>query len=240
MPNNLDYYITHIHAQLPADIVGAIGLASADDVGNERFPCTWASLSDEERAQALTLRGIPHNNSPVMEMPATAGVAVAARDLADILYRLDREWNAVLDGIADADQRDAMKRALEQGFPLGKNLPAASSEAAEWATRLYDLAGDLPSVLSLVADELADDVDALVTDAAKNQPGSDPNEVYRNWQNGGLSGVVGRVGGIFTPAVLSALALLIRKIHQDGDGTLRQAADEFGHVYRAARQVSES
>ena len=243
MTFDLDHYLAHINEPLPGEFVEKIGLDIGGTDGDPRHPYTWASLSDRERRRALScfpaqrIDAVTLPDTP-SEPPQTTALAQAAQDLADILYRVDREWTYLIEHIDDQDLQDAVRRALEDGFPLGKALEDASAEAAEWAERLAVLAGHMPSVLSLVAVELADDVDALVADAKKNRPGEDVDEVYRVWQNGGLGGVVGRIGGIFTPTVLSTLAALLQQIHHSDDGRVREAAIEFCRALRAARQAS--
>ncbi len=235
---DLSYNITHIHAQLDLDVVEALGL---DGSGRDhRRPHTWASLTDNERARAMALQQEQGAQVADPEAPDTAGITAAAQGLTDALYRLDREWQDLFDNIDDPDLQDAVRRALEEGFPLGKALEVASGEAAIWVDRLAALARNMPSVLALVAAELADDVDKVVAEAKKKDPDCNVDEWFQNWQNGGLGGVVGRVGGVFTPAVISALAALMQEIHLTGTGRIRQAAAEFAHVYRAARRLSRS
>lgn len=48
---NLDYYIYRAGLPLPYDVVEALGLDGSGHDGNERFPYTWSSLTDAERAR---------------------------------------------------------------------------------------------------------------------------------------------------------------------------------------------
>ncbi|WP_199515736.1 hypothetical protein [Nucisporomicrobium flavum] len=52
---DINIYIARPHDNLPAELVDAIGLDSSGCDGAERFPYTWANLSDAERAQVRAL-----------------------------------------------------------------------------------------------------------------------------------------------------------------------------------------
>ena len=243
MRHEIDHYLTHIHAPLGADLVEAAGLDSTGHNADTRFPYTWAGLSDAERGRVIRsvlLEGCdPQPATTAPGMPSTQGVADAAQALADVLYRLEREHTAALDAVPDDDAREALRRGMEQGFPLGKALEDVCGEASDWATCLYEMGRSRPpSVLSLVAAEIADDQAALTADAEKREPHRNVDEVIREMANGGLGGVTGRVGGNFTPAVLDALAGLMWQIHHHGDDRIRKTADEFARAYRAARRLS--
>jgi hypothetical protein len=239
MRREIDYYLTHIHAPLGADLVEAAGLDSTGHNADTRFPYTWAGLTDAERGRIVGSVLLEGDESPTLEMSSARAVADAAQALADVLYLLEREHTAALDAVPDDDAREALRRAMEKGFPLGKALEEACGEAGDWATYLYEMArSQPPSVLSLVGAELADDQAALTDDARKREPHQNVDEVVRETFNGGLGGVTGRVGGTFTPVVLDALAGLIWEIHHHGDGRIRTAADEFARAYRAARHLS--
>lgn len=234
----LDHYIVHIHQPLPDDLVERLGLAGAPG-----RTYTWAGLSDHDRERALGLVFAGYRVAPAAMRPQmdTAGVYDAARTVADAVYRLSREWESLFEGIDDPDQQDAMRRALEHGFPFGKSLEDVEAEAGTWVEHLHTLASAAPSVLSLVAGQLADDVDLLVDRAHKDarDRDRDADEVIQEIYNG-IGGEVGRIAGIFTPTVVSALAALMQEIHHSGDGKITDVAAEFARAYRAARHTSRS
>lgn len=173
-------------------------------------------------------------------MTAPHPLASAVSDLSDLLYRVAREWEAVEQEITDPDQRDALTVALSNGYPLGKDLNDLQAEVAEWAEHVGRVMDARPSVLDLVVAEISDDVRRVTTDLAKEQKGTPTDDAYRVWQNGGLSGEVGRLGGIFTPSVAAQIADLLQAIAGGDPGQIHHNADRFARAYRTARKASQT
>ncbi len=167
-------------------------------------------------------------------------LAVAAQALADAFYALDREWNATMEQIEDPDESEALNRALCDSYPFGRSVEDLSAEVGEWAQTVADLMANRPTVIDLAVKEIGDDLDALTADLASGEAETPPNEAYRNWQNGGLGGEVGRVGGIFTPTVLKQLQTVLLAINTGHPGQVHSAAEQFAREFRVARGVSRS
>lgn len=171
-------------------------------------------------------------------MTTSDPLAKAAKDLADIIYRLDREWDAAGEAIDDDDERDALRTALEQGFPFTQSLEDVSAAAADWAEHVAEVMAKRPTVLGMVAKEIAGDVMKLATDLNKREPDKDPDAAHRDWQNGGLGAETGRVGGIFTPTVMLSLARLLVAI--DEGKQVHEKANELAREYRKASKQSNA
>lgn len=161
-----------------------------------------------------------------------------AGKLATVLHDLARAWAAAEEEIDDHDQQDALHNALSKGYPLGVDLDDAAAAAGEWAEHVEQVMNAQPTVLQLVADEIGKDVAAVNKTCAKDGP--DPDEAYRNWQNGGLSGEVGRFGGIFTPSLIANLGMLLLAIDNGDTDRIENSADQFARAYRSARVHSRT
>lgn len=235
-------YLANIDLELPADLLAAIRIGPND----RRRPLTWNSLDAGERARLLhAAPNVDHSpQGDAAAQPVVQGrhpVGVAARKLADQVYTLDREVDAAQDEIQDEDDREALAAALAAGFPFTSPIGDAAIAVESWAAHVEYLLKYPPSVLTLAADELGRDSDALVTDQKKDrQPGTVlVDDWYRGHQNGGLGGEPGRVGGCFAPTVLTALANLLREVHAGRrDGGTQRAARAFASAYRNSRKQS--
>ncbi len=167
-------------------------------------------------------------------------LAVAAQNLADAFSALDREWNATMEQIEDVDASEALNQALCEGFPLGRSIDDLAAETSVWAEKVAEVMANRPTVIELTAKELGDDIDKLSADLTASDAQVPTDVAYRRWQNGGLGGEPGRVGGIFTPTVLAHLKAVLLAVSDGHPQQIHRAADEFARAFRAARLTSRS
>jgi hypothetical protein len=235
---DLTHYLINVEEPLSLDLVEQIGLDGSGTDGNERFPYRWSNLTGQERNLLLSRTTGPAITTRPARATTAAPLAHAAQNLADVLYRIGREWEAAIEAIGDPDEQDAVRRAFETEFPLRQDLDDAGAAANAWAEHLAGLDHAWPSVVSLVAAEILDDVTSLTNDMQKRDASRDVDELMRCMVNNGLGGVSGMVAGIFTPTVLIALAKLLTEIYSDGD--ILEAADAFARIYRESRRQSRT
>jgi hypothetical protein len=162
------------------------------------------------------------------------------QDIRDLLYRLAREWEATVEEIEDPDASEALNIALSDGYPFGRDIDELVAEADAYVEHVERVLDKLPTVLQLVASELAEDTKRVTDDVASRNAGETPDDAYRGWQNGGLGGEVGRVGGIFTPTVTTELRNLLLAIDGGDAELIQQNADRFSRTYRNARLHSHT
>lgn len=162
------------------------------------------------------------------------------QDLRDLLYRLAREWEAAEEEIEDLDAREALHLALSNGYPLGMDLDELVAAMDVYAEHVGQVMDNQPTVLQLVADELGEDVRRVTGDLAERNTDETADDAYRGWQNGGLGGEVGRIGGIFTPTVTSGLRMLMLAIDGGDPEQIQRNADRLARTYRLARRQSHT
>ncbi len=235
---DLTPYLIHTNEELPLDLVEQLGLDGSGIDGNERFPYQWSTLTDQERSLLLSRTTGPVTTTSG-EHTTVAPVADAAGALADVLYRIEREWEATIEQTDDPDQQDAVRSVLEQQYPLGKDLLEVGAAARAWAEHLASFDGTRISVVSLVAAEILDDVSELALDMQRRDKDRGVDEHMRVLVNNGLGGICGMVAGIFTPTVLVALSRLLKEIHH-GSGHVTETAAEFARAYRDSRRQSRT
>lgn len=167
-------------------------------------------------------------------------IVQTVNNIRDLLYRLGREWEAAEEEIEDPDERDALHLALCAGYPLGRDIDDLVAELDSWSEHVEQVLAARPTVLQLVADEIGDDVRRVTDDLAGRNSDESPDDAYRGWQNGGLGGEPGRVGGIFTPTVASGLRTLLLAIDGGDAEQIQRNADWLARVFRHARRQSQA
>jgi hypothetical protein len=235
----LDTYILDIDRPLPADLVFRLGLDSGGRDGNARFPYTWAKLTvDERRRLRQAVADASVAATPIGDRAHP--LAMPVRGLTKLLEEVDEAWNAEINGVPDGDDRDALMAALSEGFPFGAPLEDLVVAVRSWEDHVFAVLRNPPTVLSLAARELTGDAAAVLDDLRQRM---EPNDLsnddnYRQLFNGLLGGRFGRVGGTFTPTVLSRLATLLQAIHDSRDQQVRDAGMAFAREMVASRKKS--
>lgn len=191
----------------------------------------------------VNVLSIHRNTAPAAKqqlMKTPHPIVNTVQDLRDQIYRLAREWEAAEEEIEDLDAREALHLALSAGYPLGMDLDELVVELDTYAEHVEQVMSNQPTVLQLVADELGEDVRRVTEDAAERNADETADDAYRGWQNGGLGGEVGRVGGIFTPTVTSDLRMLMLAIDGGDPEQIQRNADRLARTYRHARRQSHT
>lgn len=183
--------------------------------------------------------GCEEQATPVMPAARLHPLAVPIRGLATLLSQIGEAWNAEVEAVTNPDEREALMGALIEAFPFTMSIEEAAAAARDWEEHVYAVLRNPPSVLSLAARELEADVAAVTKDIRERTPnGSSADDEYRQLFNGLMGGRFGKVGGTFTPTVLSLLAALLQEIHHSGDQKVRVAAVDFARALRDSRKES--
>lgn len=162
-------------------------------------------------------------------------VAKAAQDLADVLYHLGQEYEHAVD---TADDSPAVVDAIGVKYPFPKPLPEMAGLVGDWAEHVRKVADNPPGLLAGVAEQLRGDTGKVRDHLNSKRPHDNSpsaEESFKNWQTGGLGGMVGDYAAAFGLEFGDRLADLLDAVAAGGD--TEEAAKAVARTIRAGRAL---